>query len=323
LPGTWSGRCWRVVNSGCLKKWAVAPLLLLAAVSVSFGARSQSLAPAHKAFTPKLNQEGKDVVWVPTPHALVDTMLDMAKITPNDYLIDLGSGDGRIVIAAAKRGARALGIELNPDLVELSRRNAEKEGVAGKASFVQADIFETDFSQASVVTIYLLPQLNVQLRPRMLALRPGTRIASNSFSMEDWRPDQTGSAISVKSFFAPALRRLGDAVPRPVLDYFTDYCTFFCKAHMWVVPAKVAGVWQWPQAELVLQQKFQRVEGTLKSGDRSVPVVDGRVSGDLISFSADGVRYNARISGGRMQGAVNVNGKLASWSAALTHSYHR
>src|SRR3972149_1420234 len=148
-------------------------------------------AQTQAEYKPEVGQAGKDVVWVPSPQALVDKMLDMAKVTPNDFVMDLGSGDGRTVITAAKRGARPLGIEYNPDMVELSKRNADKEGVAGKASFVKADLFETDFSRASVITMFLLPDINLKLRPKILALKPGTRIVSNSFNMGDWPAAET------------------------------------------------------------------------------------------------------------------------------------
>src|SRR4026209_2437785 len=146
-----------------------------------------------KEFEPQVGQEGKDVIWVPTPQALVDKMLDMAKVTAKDYVIDLGSGDGRTVITAAKRGAKALGIEYNPDMVELSKRNAAKEGVSDKANFMKADLFESDFSQAQVVTMFLLPDINIRLRPKILNLKPGTRIVSNTFTMGDWTDDETAT----------------------------------------------------------------------------------------------------------------------------------
>ena len=145
-------------------------------------------------YEPHVGQDGKDVVWVPTCQELVDKMLDMAKVTPKDYVIDLGSGDGRTVITAAKRGARALGIEYNPDMVALSKRNAAREGVTDKAQFIQADLFETDFSQATVITMFLLPTINLKLRPKILDLKPGTRIVSNSFAMEEWTADETATA---------------------------------------------------------------------------------------------------------------------------------
>jgi SAM-dependent methyltransferase len=168
---------------------------LLAALSLALvlGCGLAQAQPA-KEYEPSVGQEGKDVVWVPTPQALVDKMLDMAKVTPKDYVIDLGSGDGRTVITAAKRGAKAHGIEYNPDMVELSRRNAAKEGVSDKATFAKADLFESDFSQATVITLFLLPSINLRLRPKILDLKPGTRIVSNAFDMEEWKPDETGTA---------------------------------------------------------------------------------------------------------------------------------
>ncbi|MGH7829200.1 MAG: SAM-dependent methyltransferase, partial [Candidatus Binatia bacterium] len=156
--------------------------LLLALCLSLLGANVFAQAqPAKEEYKPQVGQEGKDVIWVPTPQALVDKMLDMAKVTPNDYVIDLGSGDGRTVITAAKRGARALGIEYNPDMVELSKRNAAKEGVSDRVQFVKADIFESDFSKATVITMFLLTEINLKLRPKILDLKPGTRIVSNAF----------------------------------------------------------------------------------------------------------------------------------------------
>jgi SAM-dependent methyltransferase len=254
--------------------------LLLSAFAAGVLAQAQ---PAKKDFEPQVGQEGKDVIWVPTPQGLVDRMLDMAKVTPNDYVIDLGSGDGRTVITAAKRGARALGIEYNPDMVELSKRNAEKEGVAGKASFVKADIFENDFSQATVITMYLLPQLNVKLRPKILDLKPGTRIVSHAFTMEEWTADQTDS-----------------------FDARTAY--------LWIVPAKVEGTWQLPQGELTLRQSFQMVTGSLKSGGNTVMIPNGRVRGDQLSFSAGGADYTGRVSGNTIEGTVK-GASSGSWSA--------
>ncbi len=230
-------------------------------------------APAFaQTYSPQSGQAGKDVIWVPTPQALVDKMLEMAKVTPNDYVIDLGSGDGRLVITAAKRGARALGIEYNPDMVELSRRNAAQEGAGAKASFVKADIFESDFSRATVITIFLLPSLNLKLRPKILGLKPGTRIVSNSFNMDTWNPDETA-----------------------VLGAAFD-CTSFCTAYYWVVPAKVAGSYKVPQGDLVLQQTFQMLSGTLTTGGKAVPV-EGKVIGEEIILSAAGKEYRGRFQG--------------------------
>src|ERR687895_1130194 len=205
--------------------------------------------PATKPYEPQVGQSGKDVVWVPTPQALVDRMLDMAKVTVDDYVIDLGSGDGRTVITAAKRGIRAHGIEYNADMVELSKRNAAKEGVAGKATFAQADLFKSDFSQASVITMFLLPDINIKLRPKILDLRAGTRIVSNSFTMGEWNADETAS--------------VGDG------------CTSWCTAYLWIVPAKVGGTWNLPQGELALKQEFQMLSGTLRTQGKNLPLQDG------------------------------------------------
>lgn len=234
-------------------------------------------------FHPEVGQAGKDVVWVPTPQALVDKMLDMAKVTPKDYVIDLGSGDGRTVITAAKRGAKALGIEYNPDMVELSKRNAAKEGVTDRASFVKADLFESDFSQAQIITMFLLPSINIKLRPKILDLKPGTRIVSNSFDMEDWKPDQTENV---------------------------EGCSNWCTAYLWIVPAKVGGTWKMPQGELAIKQSFQMITGTLKNGKAMNPIM-GKLSGDQISFTAGGTEYTGRVNGN----SIEFNGGGKNWSA--------
>jgi precorrin-6B methylase 2 len=204
-------------------------------------------------------------------------------------VIDLGSGDGRTVITAAKRGARALGIEYNPDMVELSKRNAAKEGVSDKARFVKADLFESDFSGATVITMFLLPEINLKLRPRILGLKPGTRIVSNSFTMEEWKPDETATV--------------------------KDGCTNGCTALFWIVPAKVEGTWQLPQGELTLEQEFQMISGTLKSGANATAITNGRLSGDQISFSAGGVQYTGRVSGNAMEGIIKSGGSNSNWNA--------
>ena len=182
------------------------PIQLLWALCFSAVAATGAAQPA-KEYEPQVGQEGKDVVWVPTPQALVEKMLDLAKVTPKDYVIDLGSGDGRTVITAAKRGAKAHGIEYNPDMVELAKRNAAKEGVSDKATFAKADLFESDFSQAQVITMFLLPSINLKLRPKILDLKPGTRIVSNSFDMEEWKPDQTASDATTNSVNTPPSRK--------------------------------------------------------------------------------------------------------------------
>ena len=242
---------------------------------------ASSLAQAQpaKEYEPSVGQEGKDVVWVPTPQALVEKMLDMAKVTPKDYVIDLGSGDGRTVITAAKRGAKALGIEYNPEMVELSKRNAAKEGVSDKASFTKADLFESDFSQAQVITMFLLSSINMKLRPKILDLKPGTRIVSNTFDMGDWRPDENATLSS---------------------------CNSWCTAHLWIVPAKVEGVWTLGQSELTLKQVFQNFTGALKTGNNSVQV-NGKLNGDQIIFTAAGTQYTGRVNGNSMEGTAGGN----------------
>lgn len=247
---------------------------LLAAFSALALAQAQK---APSAYEPSVGQEGKDVVWVPTPDVLVDKMLDMAKVAPGDYVMDLGSGDGRTVIAAAKRGARAVGIEYNADLVEVSTRNAEKAGVSGRASFKQADLFETDFSQASVITMFLLPDINLKLRPRILQLKPGTRVVSNTFTMGDWQADQS----------AEISREAGCT-------------TSWCTALLWIVPARVAGTHRIPEGELKLTQQFQMLSGTLTTGGKALPV-QGRVLGDEVTFTAGGREYRAKAQGKRLE----------------------
>jgi hypothetical protein len=232
-----------------------------------------ALAQAQKApssYKPSVGQEGKDVVWVPTPQALVDKMLDMAKVTPKDFLIDLGSGDGRTVITAAKRGLRAMGIEYNPDMVELSKENAAKEGVTDRAQFMKADLFQSDFSKATVITMFLLPDINLRLRPKILDLKPGTRIVSNTFTMGDWEADETGSPENCDGSW--------------------------CTALLWIVPAKVAGTHKLPQGELTLKQTFQMLSGTLHANGKTVPV-EGRVRGEEVTFKAGGRDYRGKMNG--------------------------
>ncbi len=255
--------------------------LALSLIFAIAGAIAQ--AQSSKEFEPEVGQAGKDVVWVPTPQALVDKMLDMAKLTPKDYIIDLGSGDGRTVITAAKRGSKALGIEYNPDMVELSKRAAAKEGVSDKASFMKADLFETDFSQAQVITMFLLPSINIKLRPKILDMKPGTRIVSNSFDMEEWKPDETANV---------------------------EGCSNWCTAHLWIVPAKVNGTWKLPQGELTIKQTFQMITGTLKNGNTSSPI-NGKLNGDQITFSAGNTQYTGRVAGNSMEISAGGN----KWNA--------
>jgi len=246
-------------------------------------------AAKNPPFVPQSGQAGKDVVWVPTPQALVDRMLDMAQVTPQDYLIDLGSGDGRTVITAAKRGVRAHGIEYNSDMVALAKYNADTEKVSEMATFVRGDIFKSDFSKATVITLFLLPELNVKLRPILLDMKPGTRVISNSFDMGDWKPEQTIAAG-------------GD-------------CVSWCTAYKWIVPAKVAGVWKMNNGELKLNQTYQTIDGTLTVGGKASPIANGRLDGVEISFTVGGEHYTGKVEGNAMSGGT-LGGK--SWSGSRT-----
>ena len=251
--------------------------------------------PAKKdsGFEPMVGQEGKDVVWVPTSQALVNRMLDMAKLTAKDVHFDLGSGDGRTVITAAKRGADATGVEYNPDMVALSRRNAQKEGVGDKAKFIQGDIFETDFSKATVITLFLLPELNVKLRPKILDMKPGTRVVSNSFTMGDWEADRTLNATEKEG------------------------CTSYCTAYLWIVPAKVEGKWKLPEGELVLKQTYQKLAGTLNG---KAQVSKGTVRAEQVTFTAGGSQYSAKVNGDTMTGTVKTGGKSSNFTATKVGS---
>jgi len=245
--------------------------------------------PAAKGeYRPEVGQPGKDVVWVPTPLELVERMLDMAKVTSQDVVFDLGSGDGRIAIAAAKRGAKTKGVEYNPDMVELSRANAKKAGMSEKVEFVRGDIFETDFSSATVVTMYLLPQLNLRLRPTLLNMKPGTRIVSHAFTMDDWEADQI-AAVEGRD------------------------------AYLWIVPAKVNGNWRLTHKsgsgeeviDLEILQKYQRFAGQAKRGSSSAPIADGKLDGEQITFAftgADGVKreFSGRVRGDRIDGFTKL-----------------
>jgi hypothetical protein len=244
--------------------------LSLCVLSIASFAVTASAQQRSEPFTPQVGQPGKDVVWVPTPSELVEKMLDLAKVTPQDFVVDLGSGDGRNVIGAAKRGARALGVEYNPDMVELSKRNATTAGVGDKATFVQGDMFESDFSQATVLALFLLPSNMLQLKPKFLALKPGTRIVSNTFSVEGWTPDYTETIG-------------GD-------------CASWCTALLWIVPAKVAGTWRLPQGQLKLTQDYQMVSGTLTSGAQSTQLT-GKLVGDQLTMTGGGQQYLGRVSG--------------------------
>jgi hypothetical protein len=213
---------------------------------------------------------------VPTPPVLVEKMLDMARVTPQDYVMDLGSGDGRNVIAAAKRGARALGVEYNLDMVELSQRIAAREGVADKATFVQGDMYEADISQATVLALFLLTENLNRLAPKFLELKPGTRIVVNGFEIDGWKADE--------------------------IDRADGDCGSWCTAYLYIVPARVAGTWHLPRGRLTLEQKFQELTGTLSAGGTSTPITNGRLRGNRISFTVGGADYVGYVDGDTMSG---------------------
>ena len=270
----------------------VRQLLLTLCLFLSATVAFAQAQPGSRDFTPEQGQQGKDVMWVPTAQALVDKMLDLAKVTPQDYVVDLGSGDGRMVIAAAKRGARALGIEYNPDMVEQSKWNAAKEGVTDKTQFIETDLFKSDFSQATVITMFLLTEINVRLRPRILNLKPGTRIVSNTFTMGGWTADETATVEE------------------------GEKCIRYCTALLWIVPAKVEGTWELSQGQLRLKQSFQMLSGTLNPGTNNVPIMNGRLSGEQISFTAGGTQYAGHVSDNAMQGTFKSGGSTSTWSAS-------
>jgi ribosomal protein L11 methylase PrmA len=256
---------------------------------VAVTAAGAALAQSAKTYEPHVGQAGKDVVWVPTAESLVQKMLDMAKAGPGDYVVDLGSGDGRTVIAAAKRGIKAHGIEYNPELVELSKRNAEAAGVADKATFANGDIFLNDFSQATVVTLFLLTDLNIRLRPTLLKMKPGTRVVSNTFGMGDWEPDEVVQAPSD--------------------------CRSFCKASLWIVPAEVGGRWQLEDSVLELEQKYQTIAGKVVAGNVIAPVMKGKLAGSDIAFTAGSAEYTGRVAGDSMEGTRKTGSSESKWRA--------
>lgn len=215
-----------------------------------------------KPYEPTVAQAGKDVIWVPTPNDLVVKMLETAKVNPSDVVYDLGAGDGKIPIQAARQfGARAVGIEFNPDMANLARQNAQRANVSDKVTIVTGDIFEEDFSNATVVTLYLLTTLNMRLKPTILEMKPGTRVVSNSFMMGSWEPDEIVNAEGGG------------------------------RGYYWVVPAKIQGDWSVTglpgitTARLSLQQKFQKAEGTLTFADNRTQRVTGKLNGSQLTLT--------------------------------------
>jgi Histone methylation protein DOT1 len=251
-------------------------------VALSAPAFAQTTPDTYK---PTVGQPGKDAVWVPTSPALVEKMLDMAKVTPADFVMDLGSGDGRNVIAAAKRGARGVGVEYNNDLVGLSNRTAAAEGVGDKATFVQGDMYAADISQATVLALFLLTENLDRLVPKFLDMKPGSRIVANTFGISGWTPDET--------------------------EKIENDCTSWCTSLLWIVPAKVEGTWKMAQGDLVLKQAFQMVTGTLGG----VAIANGRLRGDQIRFTVGDAEYQGTVAGNAMTGTTIAGGKKGSWKA--------
>ena len=229
------------------------------------------------AQTTEVVPPGKDVVWVPSPPETVEKMMEVGKITPQDFVIDLGSGDGRNVIAAAKRGARGLGVEYNNDMVELSKRIATKEGVGDRAQFVQGDMFAADFSKATVLALFLLPSNLLQLRDKIYNMQPGTRVVLNTFGIQDWVPDE---------------------------QITLENCSSWCTVMLNIVPAKVTGTWKMPQGELTLAQNYQMVTGSMKYADGRTAPVNGRLRGYELTLSGDKQEFRGKVNGNTLEGTA-------------------
>ena len=273
-----------------MKSSALSRSVLIFVLMLSTGILFAQSQQVSTGFVPEVGQEGKDVVWVPTPQELVDKMLEIAKVTPEDFLIDLGSGDGRTVISAAKLGVRARGIEYNPDMVKLSKKNAELAGVSSMTEFLEQDLFQTDLSKATVITMFLLPEINLKLRPTLLDLKPGTRIVSNTFTMSDWEPDYEVTTEENWNSWNNAL--------------------------LWIVPAKVEGKWKTGKGELNITQNFQFIHGTMTLNGKSSTISDGRLNGSEITFTVDGAIYKGKVEGNKMNGTSTSAGNKQDWMAA-------
>jgi hypothetical protein len=269
---------------------AVALAGLLAAATVSVDAKDRR--ECDRDYKPQVGQSGKDVVWVPTPDEVVQRMLRMAKVTAQDTVYDLGAGDGKIAIAAGKIGATSVGIEYNPDMAKLAQCYVQAENLAGKTRIIQGDVFKEDFSKASVVTMYLLPELNLRLRPTILNMKPGTRVTSHQFTMGDWEPDETAE-----------------------IDYRTAY--------LWIVPAKVEGAWtlreQGSNAQYAvnLTQKYQKINGDVAAGSAKQPLVGATVRGEEIRFAFNDDKGVTRTLTGTVRGN-ELTGTLKAANGAET-----
>ncbi len=257
-------------------------------------------------------QEGRgDVIYVPTPQIVVDTMLSMAKVGPKDYLIDLGSGDGRIVItAASKHGASGFGVDLDTYLLKLANQNAQKAGVTGKVHFVEENLFNTDLSKATVISTYLLPEMNLRLRPKIMALKPGTRLVAHDYHFGEWDPDEQRELVVPE-------KKVGE----PGISFIFSY----------VVPARVPGKWQSlvsiggrdTPLEFNLEQEFQELEGSVEIRDRKVDL-RGRLTGEQIRMVAGGRggiarhEFNGRVDGGAIKGTLTIGEGAARQQVAWT-----
>jgi SAM-dependent methyltransferase len=243
-------------------------------------------------YRPRLGQTGKDVIWIPTPDSLVTRMLTAAKVTKDDLVYDLGAGDGKIPIAAARDfGAKAVGIEYNPDMAELARRNAKRANVDGTVKIITGDIFAEDFSSATVVTMYLLPELNLKLRPIILKMKPGTRVVSHAFHMGDWEPDE-------------------------------QFAEFGRDAYLWYVPANVEGVWTFKEdggsmseGTVAFAQRYQRIGGSVSVAGKSQPMLAAALRGDDLRFAYVDADQNLRtahvkVSGNTFEGTLSLHGAV-------------
>lgn len=278
----------RLACAGALRSALAASWLCLLLCLVPGASVAQAPGDAGQ-YQPRMGQPGRDVVWIPSPSDMVDKMLDMARVTPQDFVIDLGSGDGRNVIAAARRGAQALGVEYNPDLVALSKRLAAAAGVAERAQFVQGDMFAADISRATALVLFLIPDNLERLRPKFLGLKPGTRIVSNTYEIGGgWHPDDSE---------------------------FVSGCASWCSLHLYIVPAQVAGTWRVGDAELTLVQEFQYLAGTYEVNGLGVPIENAYMRGDEIRFSVNTVEYTGRVHGDRMEGTAKGRATGSAWSA--------
>jgi hypothetical protein len=268
---------------------SISPCLLSVLLLYSIPAISQENVKQSE-YQPEVGQEGKDVVWVPTPQELVDKMLDLAGAKPGDFLIDLGSGDGRTVITAAKRGIKALGIEFNPDMVALSKKNAAQAGAENMADFIQGDLFESDFSKATVITMFLLPDINLRLRPILLEMKPGTRIVTNTFTMQEWQWDDTAKTDEEQ--------------------------TSWHTAYLWIVPAKVEGRWRLQgENQVVFLQEFQMLTGEMATKNNKEPITGGRLRGNDITFTVGDAVYRGVVKDNTMEGTFTKAGKTSEWKA--------